>query len=112
MRNGKKNIQRFLLRIKRVRKRLGGRRRIGIRDIENQTIGENTGGIGDRKIPGRQSFLVDLQARESPGGEAQRLHLELQSALNETILRLKILRTQERALPPDDRLQTFHRTPQ
>ena len=90
------------------RQGLHRRRGIGAGDVERESIGKQALGLMDGEGAGGQGFLVDAQAAESPGAELQGLHAELQDAFDEAVLDLQMLRAEERALGPDDRLQDAH----
>ena len=83
---------------------LGGGSGIGIGDIEQQAIRKNPRGARNQQMSCRQLFLVNSQFAEAPRAELQRLQTELEGIFNEPVLYLEMLRGQERAFRPDDRL--------
>src|ERR1039457_6691818 len=84
------------------------RRRLGSREVEQQPIREDSGGFRYPELTRRERLLTDLQLDESPGIAGEGLHAELERALDETILSLEVLRTQEGALHPDYGLESLH----
>ncbi len=60
------------------------------------------------KYPDASASWFTCSDSKSPRREVQRLQLELQRALEESVLGLQMMRTKERSLHPDNRLQALH----
>ena len=88
----------------------GLRRRwgIGLRDLEEQSVGENSRSARDRKLAIREEFGIDRQIAEAPRTKFKRLQPEIQRVFEKTVLHLEMLRRQERALGPEDGFQLLH----
>src|SRR5687767_8472074 len=108
MRNGQENVEFIRIRIELIEQPHRLRSRIGVGNREDQSVWEDSRRFRDREVAGRQLLLVDLQRGESPRLERERLGLESKGVLQEPVLRLEVLRAEERALHPDDRLELFH----
>ena len=102
------HIERFLIGLETIGKRLRRGRGVGVGNIEQQPIRKNSRRIGQRHVTRGQRFLIPLQAAKTPRRERQRVKLKLQRIFEKAILGLQILRAQHRALHPDDRLQSLH----
>ena len=85
------------------------RRRVGFRNLEQQSIGKNSGSARNGKLPLGQQFRIDRQFAKSPGAELEGLEAEIKRILDEAILHLEVLRSQERALGPENWFQLLHR---
>ncbi len=92
-----------------IGQRLGGRRPIGIRDLEQQPVRKNARGFRDGQTARRQRRLVDTQMPEAPGAERERLQVELQGFLEKPVLALQVLGIEEGPLGPNNRFQPPHR---
>jgi hypothetical protein len=102
------NVDFVLVGLKELGELDGRRGRVRIGNIDNQPIRENPCGGGDCDRARRERFLVDSQVRKTLGLERKRLGLEPERVLQEAVLCLKMLRTQERTFHPDNRLQLLH----
>src|SRR4029077_9740010 len=109
--DGQVNIQASRSRIKEIRQGLRGRRRIRIRDIKQQPIRKNASSPRNHKLSLGKHLLIDDQLTESPSTKLQRLQPEIERVLNKPVLRLQVLRSEERPLGPDHWLQLLHRIP-
>ena len=109
--DGQVNIQALRAGFKEIRQRLGGWRRVRVRDIEQQPIRENTRSPRDYKLPFSEHLLINDEFTESPGAELQRLQAEIKRVLDKPVLRLQVLGSEERPLGPDHRLQLLHKIP-
>jgi hypothetical protein len=83
-------------------------RRIGAWHVEQQTIGEDSRRGRNREGTARQGLSIDVQAPKSPWAKCQRGELELEQILEEAILYLKVLWTEQDALGPEHRLHLPH----
>ena len=108
VRHGQIQIDAGLVRLETVRQLLGRGRRIGSRDIEQQTVGENARRRRDAKQPARQRFLADRQGGKAPRPEREALQLELKQVFQEAVLDLQMLWAEKGALRPDHRLESLH----
>jgi len=102
------NVQRGLVGLKAIAELLQRRGAIAVRNVEQQSVGQNPGRRGDGEGAFGQRLLANLQRTEAPGAEGEGFELEMQDALKEAVLYLKMLRAEKRALRPDDRLQSLH----
>ena len=107
--NRQVDVERILVRRKRAGQGYGGRRRLGSREVEQQAIGEDSGGFRNPELTRRERLPADLERDEAPGIAGEGLHPEFERTLDETVLRLEVLRAQEGALHPDYRLESLHR---
>ncbi len=108
LRHCQEDVERGLVGLEAIAELLQRRGAIGVRNVEEQAVGQNAGRGGDGEGAFRQRLLANLQRTEAPGAEGKGLELEMQDALKEAVLYLKMLRAEKRALRPDDRLQSLH----
>src|SRR5437868_3981295 len=108
MRDGEEYVERLLVGLEAVDEKLRRRGRVGIRNIEDESVGENAGGVGEGEGAGVECVLIDLQPLEAPGRVGKRVHVEFEGAFDEAVLGLQILRAQKGALHPDDWLEALH----
>src|SRR5580704_3138159 len=108
LRNRQVNIQRGLLGLKKQPNRLGRRGGVGIRDLKGQPVRIQSGSAREGKIALRQGLLIDLQIEEAPRPEIQPSQAKLQTTLDIAVARLQVLRREEGAFRPDDRLKLAH----
>src|SRR5207247_7985378 len=91
-----------------LRQRLGRGRRIGVRNIEQEAIGENSVGSRHGDDSGSQLFLIQLEPPQPPRPERQRIQVKLQRVFQEPVLELEVLGREKSALGPNDGLQSLH----
>ena len=109
VRNGQVDVETLSSGLEEFLQRFGRRRRIGFRNLEQQSIGENAGGARDGKLPFCQQLRIDRKLAKSPRTKLERLQAKIERILDEAILHLKMLRSQERALGPQNWFQLLHR---
>ena len=111
VRNREVDVEALHSRLEQLRQCLRWRRRIRVRNVEQQAIRKDAGGARNHQLAFGKHLLVEDQLAEAPGAELKRLQAEIQRVLDKPVLHLQMLRSEKRAFGPDDRLQLFHRIP-
>ena len=79
-----------------------------MRRFEGQTVREKSYGFGDGGRAALQLFVVDVQLQEPVGPEVESFDAKLEQRFEEAVLRLEVLRGEERPLGPEHWLQNAH----
>jgi hypothetical protein len=67
-------------------------RRVRAGHVKHQAVGKYSGGLAEAQLAFAQAGAVDLQRRESPVAECEGVGKEAEVFLEETVLRLQMLR--------------------
>jgi len=102
------DVERILVGGKRTVERLRRRTRLRLRHVEEQAVGQDTGRGGQRERSGRQRLAIDLELLEPPRAKGEGGELKLEEVLEESVLGLKVLGTEQHALRPQHRLHLPH----
>ena len=97
--------QRTLILLPRGVQRSGRRRWVGGRRVEQEAVREASGGRAHHDRSASEGLAVDLEPRDTPRAERQRAKLEAQQFIEIPVLRLEVLRGEERPLAPEDEIE-------